>query len=415
MAQVFIICQRQYFHFSVIVLIAYSIFYERLVVIMNKSFYLILFINRNDMRAYSDRRQRQRTYPWERENTSGLSSSLESDRWSAEYGRDERLPNGPAEGPTCRKYISVVSEGNYFIASKAPLPDRIELRMCGTSGFRHPSRSLSIPDLCRVKMTPVPDPIVEDTVDAIRQEEVLLESACFHDHSYPDKKEVYVSQYTHHFDPNEPRSHIAGWKVDMEPKGIPHRRSPMCVLNNPVVSDGRKRHDRPKSAPPTLAYDFDVLKDEVEEDRLSSATLPHFSRTGLESSTSNDDLSSRLKGLIVEAEPPTFNDDSSSFGYEPSDDNSEASSFLQDRNRKRDTGNFSYSRPRLIRLSADFPGVRNLEKMRKKRQSMGSSSTGSQSPTPSPTNGQYGFFVALTSNDQSPLPKNTRRSYYSVS
>ncbi|KAJ7362078.1 hypothetical protein OS493_013168 [Desmophyllum pertusum] len=237
-------------------------------------------------------------------------------------------------GPACKKYISVVSEGNYFIASKAPLPDRIELRgMCGTTGFGQNNRALSIPDLYRVKMKPIPE-VVEDTVDAVRREEVQLESACplhdHHDHSPRNGslKEMYVSQYTHHFDPNEPRSHIAGWKVDIEPNGIPRCRSRMCVLNNPVVSGSRKRPERPKSAPPTLrAYEFDAFMENIEDDRLSCATLPNFHHGFPESTRSTDDLSSRLKDLIVDAPPaPECINDDSSFGYDPSDDMSESSS-----------------------------------------------------------------------------------------
>lgn len=134
-----------------------------------------------------------------------------------------------------------------------------------------------------------------------------------------------------------------------------------------------------------------------------------------ESVQSTDDLSTRLKDLIVDSAPPEFIYDDSSFGYDPSDDTSETSSaFNQDPYKKRDPAKFNYSRPRLIRLSADFPGVRNLEKMRRKRQSMGSSSTGSMSsPSPSPRSaGEYGFFVALTSKDQIPQQRHGR--YYSM-
>ncbi|KAJ7362152.1 hypothetical protein OS493_013243 [Desmophyllum pertusum] len=305
---------------------------------------------------------------------------------------------------------------------KPPLPDRIQLRgMCGTTGFGQNNRALSIPDLYRVKMKPIPE-VVEDTVDAVRREEVQLESACplhdNHDHSPRNGslKEMYVSQYTHHFDPNEPRSHIAGWKVDIEPNGIPHRRSRMCVLNNPVVSGSRKRPERPKSAPPTLrAYEFDAFMENIEDDRLSCATLPNFHHGFPESTRSTDDLSSRLKDLIVDAPPaPEYINDDSSFGYDPSDDMSESSSaFYHDQsNRKRDPAKFNYSRPKLLRLSADFPGVRNMEKMRRKRKSMGSSSTGSTSPSPESPSGEYGFFVALTSKDQ--VAKQRHGRYYSM-
>ena len=371
------------------------------------------------MRGYSNRGDVQRPHPWEREKRDELSRSWGGERGNKDHHNGKaQLMNGPTQSPACKKYISVVSEGNYFIASKAPLPDRIELRMCGTTGLGQNNRALSIPDLYRVKMKSIPE-VVEEQVDAVRREEVHQENSCplHDDHHLPRSgslKEIYVSQYTHHFDSNEPRSHIAGWKVDIEPNNIPHRRSRMCVLNNPMISGSRKRPERPKSAPPTLAYEFDVFTENIEDDRLSCATLPNFHNGFPESTRSTDDLATRLQDLIVDASPPEYINDDSSFGYDPSDDTSETSSaFYHDQGsyRKRDPAKFSYSRPKLLRLSADFPGVRNLEKMRRKRKSMGSSSTGSTSPTPSPS-GEYGFFVALTSKDQ--VPQQTHGRYYSM-
>lgn len=373
------------------------------------------------MHAYTDRSaDLQRSYPWERQRRDELSRTWGGERWNKDYPNDKaQLMNGPTtQRSPCKKYISVVSEGNYFIASKAPLPDRIELRMCGTTGLVQKNRTLSIPDLYRVKMRPIPE-AVEETVDAVRREDVHSEGPCpFHDHlpRNGSLKEMYVSQYTHHFDPNEPRSHIAGWKVDIEPNGIPHRRSRMCVLNNPMVSGSRKRPERPKSAPPTLAYDAEIYAENSEDDRLSSATLPTFYQGYQESVRSTDDLSARLKDLMIDTPASENLNDDSSVGYDPSDDTSETSSaFYQgDSYRKsRDPAKFTYSRPKLLHISAEFPGVRNMEKMRRKRQSMGSSSTGSlSSPSPSPSNGEYGFFVALTSKDQIPQQRHGR--YYSM-
>lgn len=372
------------------------------------------------MRAYTDRSDLQRSYPWQREKRDELSRSWGGERWNkADYnGENTRLMNGPTTPrSSCKKYISVVSEGNYFIASKAPLPDRIELRMCGTSGLNKNDRSLSIPDLYRVKMKPIPE-AVEETVDAMRSEEVQLEGSCpLHNHSPRNGsvKEMYVSQYTHHFDSDGPGSHIAGWKVDIEPNGIPHRRSRMCVLNNPVVSGERKRPERPKSAPPKLAYEEDTFADNIEDDRLSSATLPVFRQEYSEPLQITDDLSTRLQELIMDPPTPEYTNDDSSIGYDPSDDASETSSaYNQSFYKKSDPFKFNYSRPKLIRLSADFPGVRNLEKMRRKRQSMGSSSTGSMSSlSPSPSGaGEYGFFVALTSKDAASQQR--RGKYYSM-
>ena len=348
------------------------------------------------MRAYTERSDLQRSYPGQKEKRDDLSE-----------GRGMNALK-PTRSP-CKKYISVVSEGNYFIASKAPLPDRIELRMCGiSSSIGQSKRFLSIPDLYRVKMKPIPE-AVEETVDAVRREDVRTELSTFPvDDPWPKDasalKEMYVSQYTHRFDSNAPRSHVAGWKVDMEPNGVPHRNSRMCVLNNPVVSGERKRPERPKSAPPTLVHENDFFADDNEDDRLSSATLPTFHPNYSESVRSHDDLATRLQELWVDPPTPEYtNDDRSSVGYDPGSDDASETSSAYDSFKKREPSKFNYSRPKLIRLSADFPGVRNLEKMRRKRQSMGSSSTGSMSSTSlSPSGGEYGFFVALTSKDVTP-------------
>lgn len=341
------------------------------------------------MRAYSERSDLQRSYPWRKEKRADLSRD-----W-----KEARAMNGPK--PTrspCKKYISVVSEGNYFIASKAPLPDRIELRMCGISGnLGQSKRSLSIPDLYRVKMKPIPE-AVEETVDAARREDVHTEGLGFpvDDLSLENgaMKEMYVSQYTHRFDSTAPRSHIAGWTV---------------------VSGVQKKPERPKSAPPTLAYEDAVSADDNEDDRLSSATLPTFHQNYSESVRSNDDIATRLQELWIDPPTPEYtNDDRSSIGYDAgSDDAASETSSAYNSSKKGDPSKFSYSRPKLIRLSADFPGVRNLEKMRRKRQSMGSSSTGSLSSTSlSPSAGEYGFFVALTSKDVTPQMRHGR--HYSM-
>lgn len=359
------------------------------------------------MRAYSESKDFQQSY---------LRQKGKGDYFSP--NREEaRTMNGAKSA--CKKYISVVSEGNYFIASKAPLPDRIELRMCGTSGNLGQSmRSLSIPDLYRVKMKPIPE-VVEETVDAVRREDVRAEIPCLMDDRAfsPNDgtlKEMYVSQYNPYFDPNAPRSHIGGWKVDMEHNGIPHHRPQMSTVYNPIVYEATKKVERPKSAPPSFAHEEDIFADDNDDDRLSSATLPTMHQNYSESVRSNDELTSRLRELWIDPPTPEYtNDDRSSLGYDPgSDDASETSSAFNSSG-KRDPAKFSYSRPKLIRLSADFPGVRNLEKMRRKRQSMGSSSTGSMSSTSlSPSAGEYGFFVALTSKDKAPLPRYGR--HYSM-
>ena len=168
------------------------------------------------MRGYSNRGDVQRSHPWEREKRDELSRSWGGGRWNKDHHNGKaQLMNGPTQSPACKKYISVVSEGNYFIASKAPLPDRIELRMCGTTGLGQNNRALSIPDLYRVKMKPIPE-VVEEQVDAVRREEVHQVNACplHDDHHLPRSgslKEMYVSQYTHHFDSNSlARTSLAG-------------------------------------------------------------------------------------------------------------------------------------------------------------------------------------------------------------
>lgn len=357
------------------------------------------------MRAYSERKDFQQSYPRQKGKVDDFSLNRE----------EARRMNGPKSTHSpCKKYISVVSEGNYFIASKAPLPDRIELRMCGTSGnLGQSKRSLSIPDLYRVKMKPIPE-VVEETVDAVRREDVRAEGPRLIDECVysPNDGSMKEPQYKPYFDPSAPRFRAGGWKVDMERNGIPHHRPQISTLYNPIDYEARRKPERPKSAPPTFPHEEDIFSDGNDDDRLSSSTLPTLHQNYPESVRSNDELTSRLRELWIDPPTPEYiNDDRSSI--DPgSDDTSETSSAFNSSG-KRDPAKFSYSRPKLIRLSADFPGVRNLEKMRRKRQSMGSSSTGSMSsPSLSPSVGEYGFFVALTSKDKAPLTRNGR--HYSM-
>ena len=323
--------------------------------------------------------------------------------------------NNPSETrkPKQKKYVSVIPQKSIYINPGHYLPDRIEIRLCGTTQKR-PTRWLSIPDLYRVTLHPKPSPVAEKPVSRLNESSLHCahdashDSFCLHSHRHDYMKEMYVSQYTHHFDSDAPRLHIAGWKYDVEPHGIPHRRSRMCVLNNPMVSGSRRLSDRPKSAPPNLALRFDDIFN--EEITLVDNTLLESGPSRLESVRSTGNLSDHLKDLVIDEgkpfEYPT--DDTSSIGYDPSDDTSDTSSaYLPSHKRRHSPQNLSLSRPRLLRLSAEFPGVRNLEKMRRKRQSMGSISTGSQSPTPSPTNGEYGFFVAVTSP-----PRNQKQQHW---
>ena len=78
-------------------------------------------------------------------------------------------------------------------------------------------------------------------------------------------------------------------------------------------------------------------------------TLPNFHHGFPESTRSTDDLATRLQDLIVDASPPEYVNDDSSFGYDPSDDTLETSSaFYNDQGsyEKRDPVKFSYSRPK---------------------------------------------------------------------
>ena len=283
------------------------------------------------------------------------------------------------------------------------LPDRIEIRLRGTNP-RLQKRWLSIPDLCRVTMHAKPAPAREKLLRSASESALhhpSQETSCTHPHSHRHEhtKEMYVSQYTHHFDPDIPKSHIAGWKCDVEPYGIPHRRSRMCVLNSPMTSGGHRRgaDRRPKSAPPNLVAtgpENEVFEEDISYlDTLSLKSEPQR-------------MESNRSGSNYSFPDDKSCDDTSSIDYYPSDDASDTSStYLFNGRSPNSSKNFSLSQPRLLRLSAEFPGVRNLKKMRRKRQSMGSVSTGSQSPTPSPTNGEYGFFVAVTSPPKTEAPR----------
>ncbi|XP_032221580.2 uncharacterized protein LOC5520623 [Nematostella vectensis] len=295
------------------------------------------------------------------------------------------------------KFVSVIPEENRYVSAVNYLPERIELRLCGAR--YSPKKCYSIPDLYNIVLKPLPR--VEENVNVQTQsldyafddkEGILRYRPPKHDHL----KEMYVTQYTHNFDSEEPKSHIAGWKVDVEPNGIPHERSRMCVMKSPVVSKSRSRPKRPKSAPPKL-YQFDFDDEDVRP-------------------TQRVDVAESLSSF-----PRGGDDDASSIGYAPSDDTSDSSAAYFGSFPRHHEAKFGYSRPKLIRLSGDFPGIRNLEKMRRKKQSMGSTSSGagidstssfrsgsrslsslpeSRSLTSLPrttTEGDYGFSFALTS------------------
>lgn len=324
------------------------------------------------------------------------------------------------------KYISAVPDQNRYVSSVKFLPDRIELRFIGAPPMeKKMKRCRSITDLYEITVQPDDSNEEspkrkhpwEETIQCQKQDmsyaydsenEILHYTKQRHEHL----KEMYISQYTHYFDPDEPRTHIAGWKVDVEPNGIPHERSRMCVMKSPVVSDSRRHTPRPKSAPPKLFRSVSpvesIRSQKVEVYERGYYTVPHRREKAVH------------QDFFQTSVDESFTEDASSIGgYAPSDDTSDSSAFFFNdhqryyyENNNKDP-NFSFNKPRLIRLSAEFPGIRNLEKMRRKRQSMGSySSGGSRSSigySPSPRNGEYGFFVALTSGD--PRTPTNQRQY----
>ncbi|XP_031558724.1 uncharacterized protein LOC116295117 isoform X2 [Actinia tenebrosa] len=311
--------------------------------------------------------------------------------------------------PEIQKFISVVPEENRYITSVNYLPDRIELRLCGTTPKEKKIKKWrSIPDLYNITLKPqqsgeeqisCEEEAVAYAYDS--SNELLNYSMPKHEHM----KEMYVTQYTHHFDPEEPRSHIAGWKVDVEPNGIPHERSRMCVLKHPVVSGPNKhRRTRPKSAPPMIPLRSKSPEEPIRLQQVDVVDRGYY--TSPRSSRASE------SGFYNGIEDST---DVSSLGYAPSDDTSDSSAFLDPRSPNNKDSNFSFSKPKLIRLSAEFPGIRNLEKMRRKRQSMGSATSprprSSLGHSPSSRDGEYGFFVALTSGDSPKFQSKSGRSY----
>lgn len=365
------------------------------------------------MESYSNQNNRNARDSSERGRYSAPQRPKNDIRYSQPKTRGRASSDsGPVSSnrPTIQKFISVVPEENRYITSVNYLPERIELRLCGTTPKDKKAKKWrSIPDLYNITLKPQ-----QSDEEQISCEEETMAFAYdssneFLNYSLPKHehmKEMYVTQYTHHFDPEEPRSHIAGWKVDVEPNGIPHERSRMCVLKHPVVSGPNKhRPPRPKSAPPIFSYRPESPEEPIRSQQVDVVNRGYY--TSPRSSRPSDSV------FYNGFEDST---DASSLGYAPSDDTSDSSAFLADpRSPTNKDTNFSYSKPRLIRLSAEFPGVRNLEKMRRKRQSMGSATSprprSSLGHSPSPRDGEYGFFVALTSGDSPKVQSKSGRSY----
>ena len=370
------------------------------------------------------------------------SSFQESDIYHADnhFIKNSRNDGGNRKRQTYTKFISIIPTWNKFERERS-LPDRIELRMRGMTPKEKPKRSFSIPDLCRVKMTPVPyneecDYVDEfyrpaDDIDAYMSAPEFEtefdykydhdhQHLHYHSHKHEHLKEMYISQYTHYFDlqPGTPKSHIAGWKVDIEPQGIPHKKSRMCVLKNPLITGRRKTPERPKSAPPSFSKRFYNVEPDDEDVFISEQITVEESRPALQEArppspserrSSLDTMSDRFGDMTIDSEPLDYPDEASSFGYAPSDDTSDTSSAFGTIGRSVRPQKFTMSQPRLLNPSAEFPGIRNLEKIRKKRQSMGSCSTASTgsisaefpSPTNSGTPAGYGFCIALTAENKS--------------
>lgn len=327
------------------------------------------------------------------------------------------------------KFISAIPDENRYVSSVNFLPDSIELRFIGAPPMeKKMKRCRSITDLYEIEVRP--DDQEQETKrkhpweETIRCEKQDVAYAAYDSeneilhytkHRHEHTKEMYISQHTHYFDPDEPRTHIAGWKCDVEPNGIPHNRSRMCVMKSPVISESRRHVPRPKSAPPQLykrpvSPEEIIVSQKVDVFERGNYTLPR---------TKGKDIHQDFYQTSVDE---SMTEEVSSLGYAPSDDTSDSSAFFfsdhhryYNDNHDKDA-NLSYSKPKLIRISAEFPGIRNLEKIRRKRQSMGSySSEGSRSSvghSSSPRNGEYGFFVALTSGDPR-KPNNKRQQRHS--
>lgn len=312
------------------------------------------------------------------------------------------------------KFISAIPDQRRYVSSVNFLPDRIELRFVGVPEQKKMKRCRSITDLYEITVEPDQDKNNndkihpwEETVKCRKQDmsysydsenEILYYSKPRHEHT----KEMYISQYTHHFDKGEPRTHIAGWKCDVEPNGIPHNKSRMCVVRSPVVSESSKRLPRPKSAPPQLVASPEPVEEPVRSVKVDVAERGYYTIP---------------RRVARQEDYDSVTEEVSSIGYAPSDDTSDSSAFYSQshNDRKLKDPDFGYNKPRLIRLSAEFPGLRNLEKMKRKRQSMGSySSAGSLSSvgqSPSPRKGDYGFFVALTSDHNDPRKVQPKRQH----
>ena len=396
--------------------------------------------SRSPRRSFEDSRLHYQPHRDSEEECEEFERFQERARYQPDYSKlnGSRTEDEPRKRQTYTKFVSMIPTWNKFERERS-LPDRIELRMCGTAPKGNMQRSLSIPDLCRVKMRPVPDfdrreyvdefyRSADDIVDYMSAPEFETEYDYKYDHDHQHLhyhsprhehlKEMYISQYTHYFDsdPDTPRSHIAGWKVDIEPQGIPHKKSRMCVLRNPLITGRKQRPERPKSAPPAFFnrfYDMDPTDedvftvDRVDVQESGPGLFGARPQTPPGRRSSADNISDRFGDMMIDSEPLDYPDEGSSFGYAPSDDTSDTSSAFSPSGRTSGPQRFTMSQPKLIPLSAEFPGIRNLEKMRKKRQSMGSSSTAStgslSNGIPSPTTGApagYGFCIALTSQNQ---------------
>lgn len=155
-------------------------------------------------------------------------------------------------------YVSALERGTRDRSARPkriePLPDRIEVKICPQENYRGRmkyNRTRSIPELCRITLTPTGD-------NHLHREQM---------------EEVYISQYTHCFDGKIEKPHIVAWKQDLERCHVNHRDSKLCILNSSVGSKSQDFPDRPKSAPPG-SFLFDFEKMDIPEPLSRRSTSP---------------------------------------------------------------------------------------------------------------------------------------------
>ena len=172
-------------------------------------------------------------------------------------------------------YVTALERGTHARPTRVEttLPERIEVKIRPQEKYRgrfRYSRSRSIPELCRITLTPTGD---RDLLNQAFDDEVFNLQKHGDKELEGERKEVYISQYTHCFLGKIEKPHIAAWKQDFEPCHVAHSDSKFCVLNTPVGSKSRDRPERPKSAPPG-SFLFDFEKMDIPEPLSRRSTSP---------------------------------------------------------------------------------------------------------------------------------------------